>query len=278
MVHRLLMLATVGLLALAGCTSLHQKQGEWIFSPRDGSWGNTTEAVRDMQDVWIDFQSKVTGQPVRLHALWHEGPRPDAPVLMYLHGARWNVTGSAYRIQRMQALGFHVLAVDYRGFGKTSNETPSESMAYEDAQVAWQWLAQHHAQRPRFIFGHSLGGAVAIELATRVHDEQGTIVEGTFTSVPDVFKSMRWGWLPVSGLITQRFESIDKVARIGSPLLVVHGSADRLVLPELGRRLYDAAASPKRFLLVEGGSHHNTNAVGQQAYREALRELFGLRS
>lgn len=278
MIRRLLMLSIAGLLTLAGCTSLHEKQGRWIFNPRDGSWGNTAEAVRDMQDVWIDFKSDVTDKPVRLHALWHEGPRSDAPVLMYLHGAGWNVTGSAYRIQRMQALGFHVMAVDYRGFGKTSNETPSEEMAYEDAHAAWQWLAQHHGQRQRFIFGHSLGGAVAIELASRVQDERGTIVEGTFTSIPDVMRTMRWGWLPVGGLVTQRFESLDKVARIGSPLLVVHGSEDRLVRPELGRRLYEAAVNPKRFLLVNGGSHHNTNAVGQEAYRDALRELFGLKS
>jgi uncharacterized protein len=197
---------------------------------------------------------------------------------MYLHGARWNVTGSAYRIQRMQALGFSVLAVDYRGFGKTSQDTPSEEMAYEDAHAAWQWLAKQHPNTPRFIFGHSLGGAVAIELATQVNDERGTIVEGTFTSIPDVYKTMKWGWLPLGGLITQRFESVAKVARIGSPLLVVHGEQDRLIAPELGRKLFDAAAEPKRFVLVEGGSHHNTNSVGQGAYRQALRDLFGLKT
>jgi uncharacterized protein len=268
--------ASLTLAWTSGCTALHEKQGAWIFNPSQGSWGNSAQAARGMTDVWIDYRSALTDQAVRLHALWAPAPSPNAPVLMYLHGARWNVNGSAFRIQRMQALGFSVLAVDYRGFGKTSQETPSEGMAYEDAHAAWQWLAREHADKARFIFGHSLGGAVAIELATQVSDERGTIVEGTFTSIPDVFKTMRWGWLPVSGLITQRFESIDKVARIGSPLLVVHGANDALVAPALGRKLYEAAAEPKRFVLVEGGSHHNTNAVGQQAYRVALRDLFGL--
>ncbi len=273
---RLLLGLVTSALLLAGCTTLHQKQGEWIFNPRDGSWGGTADAVKGMQDVWIEFKSTVTQQPVKLHALWHPAPTQDAPVLMYLHGARWNVTGSAFRIQRMRDLGFHVLAVDYRGFGKTSQETPSELMAYEDALAAWQWLAAAHPNRPRYIFGHSLGGAVAIDLASHVSDERGTIVEGTFTSIPEVFRTMKWGWLPVSNLITQRFEAINKVAQIGSPFLVVHGSQDTLIKPELGRQLFEAAAEPKRFLLVDGGSHHNTNAVGHAAYRTALRDLFGL--
>lgn len=266
----------LGMALLVGCESLHVKQGEWIFNPRAGSWGGTADAVKDMHDVWIEFESTETKQPVKLHALWHPAAKPDAPVLMYLHGARWNVTGSAYRIQRMRDLGFNVLAVDYRGFGKSSPQTPSESMAYEDARAAWQWLATAHAGKPRFIFGHSLGGAVAIELATQVTDEQGTIVEGTFTSIAEVFRTMRWGWLPLGGFITQRFDAVAKVARIGSPLLVVHGSDDSLIKPELGRQLFDAAVEPKRFVLVEGGSHHNTNAVGHAAYRTALRDLFGL--
>ena len=67
------------------------------------------------------------------------------------------------------------------------------------------------------------------------------------------------------------------MADIGSPLLVVHGSEDRLIHPDLGRRLYEAAKGPKRFVLVEGGSHHTTNAVGQSLYREALASLFQLK-
>jgi uncharacterized protein len=149
-------------------------------------------------------------------------------------------------------------------------------MAYEDAHAAWQWVAQTYPTQPRYIFGHSLGGAIAIELASKVTDEKGTIVEGTFTSIPDVAATMRWGWLPLDVFITQRFDSLKKVALIGSPLLVVHGSNDSLVNPNLGRTLFDAAAQPKRFVLVEGGLHHNTNSVGQPAYKLALAEMFGI--
>ncbi len=277
----------LALAALASCATLAEKQGEWIFQPSDRSWSGGIYAAEGMQDVWIEFDSKLAGKPAKLHGLWLAASPSTAtsdtpvnakvPVLLYLHGARWNVLGSAQRVRRMQELGFSVLVVDYRGFGKSDPSTPSEALAYEDARAAWTWLAARYPDKPRYIFGHSLGGAIAIELASEVTDEAGTIVEGTFTSIPDVFDTMKWGWLPVNGLITQRFESINKVAHIGSPLLVVHGTEDALIKPELGRKLFDAAVEPKAFVLVPGGSHHNTNAVGQPLYRQALMQLFSLK-
>lgn len=278
----LLLLALLTAFALVtGCATLDEKQRTWIFQPSDRSWWRGDEAAQGMKDVWVNFSSRETGQAVKLHGLWLAHPdlarNPQAPVLLYLHGARFNVVGSAFRARRMQELGFSVLAVDYRGFGKSSPELPSETMAYEDARAAWDWLGRQYPGRPRYIFGHSLGGAIAIELAAQVDDEYGTLVEGTFTSIPDVVSSFKWGWLPVGPFITQRFEAVKRVPAIGSPLLVVHGSQDNLIPPELGRKLFDAATGRKAFVLVEGGSHHNTNSVGQAQYRVAINELFGLR-
>ncbi len=277
---RLFVTLFAALALLAGCATLDEKQRGWIFQPSDRSWAGGLSAAQGMDDIWIEFPSQVTGKPVKLHGLWSQNEnftaRKDAPLLLYLHGARFNVTGSAFRARRMEELGFSVLAIDYRGFGKSSSDLPSESMAYEDARAAWDWLGQKYPGRPRYIFGHSLGGAIAIELAAQVDDEAGTVVEGTFTSIPDVVSTFKWGWLPVSLLITQRFEAVKRVPEIGSPLLVVHGGADRLIQPELGRRLYEAATGRKSFVLVEGGSHHNTNSVGQAQYRAALADLFGL--
>ena len=266
---------------ISGCASLDQRQRAWIFQPSDRSWWRGDEAAAGMDDVWIDYASTETRQTVKLHGLWLANAalaqNPNAPVMLYLHGARFNVTGSAFRARRMQELGFSVLAVDYRGFGKSSKELPSEAMAVEDARAAWDWLAREYPDRPRFIFGHSLGGAIAVELAAQVSDEAGTVVEGSFTSIPDVVSAYKWGWLPLGSFITQRFEAVKRVADIGSPLLVVHGSEDSTIPLELGRKLFDAAKGPKRFELVEGGSHHNTHAVGQPQYRVALAELFGLK-
>ncbi len=272
---RLTLVALLSASVLVGCSALHKKQGQWIFSPTDRTWGNTAELASGMEEAFVQFDSRITGKPAKLHVLIN-GNDAAKPMLLYLHGARWNVVGSAWRIERMRELGFNVVALDYRGFGKSDADAPSEDKAYEDAQAAWAWMAQKYPNQPRLIFGHSLGGAIAIDLAAKVNDERGTMVEGTFTSIPDVFSTLKWGWLPVGWMISQRFDASSKVAKIGSPLLVVHGTEDSVISPELGKRLYEAALEPKRFELVQGGSHHNTNSIGQAQYREAIKALFSL--
>jgi len=261
---------------LAGCATLDERQREWIFQPGARTWWGGQAAAEGMQDRWIEFRSEETGEPVRLHALWAPQPQADAPVLLYLHGARYDVRGSAHRMRRMQALGFSVLGVDYRGFGQSSAALPSESMAYEDAAAAWDWLAAQFPAQARYAFGHSLGAAIAVDLATRRDDLRGLILEGGFTSIPDVVSHFKWGWLPVGPLITQRFEAVDRIGRVRAPVLVVHGSADTLIPAELGRALYERAPPPKRFVLVEGGTHHSSSALGREAMRSAMAELFGL--
>jgi uncharacterized protein len=275
----LALLAVLGLGLQVGCATLDERQRGWIFQPGDRTWAGGLAAAQGMADVWIDFTSRLDGSPeapVRLHGLWLPQADPHAPVLLYLHGARYDVRGSAPRMRRMHELGFAVLGVDYRGFGRSTPGLPSEAMALEDARAAWDWVGRQHRQARRFIFGHSLGGAIAVQLASQVGDEAGLIVEGGFTSIPDVVATFRWGWLPVSPLITQRFDAASRVAEVGSPLLVVHGSRDSLIPPRLGQQLFERARAPKRFVLVEGGSHHNANAVGRAQVREALAELFQL--
>ena len=259
-----------------GCASFDEQQRQWIFQPQSATTSQQPGRTQGMDDVWIEYTAPGSAAKVKLHALWLAHAEPRAPVLLYLHGARRNVESSAFRIRQMQALGFSVLAVDYRGFGRSSEGLPSEASVAEDARAAWTWLGQHHAGAPRYIFGHSLGGAIAVQLASEVNDAKGLIVEGTFTSIPDVFETMKWGWLPITPLITQRFDSAAKIERLSVPVLVVHGDADTLIRPELGRALFERAVAPKRFVLVQGGTHYSTNGVGQAQYREALRELFGL--
>lgn len=271
--------ALLTLATLAGCVSLDAQQRKWIFQARSTPAAALADRDDGLDDVWIALPGGSSGGSSgapQLHALWLAGPSADAPVLLYLHGARRNVEGSTLRIRQMQALGFGVLAIDYRGFGRSTDELPSEASVDEDARAAWGWLATRHADRDRYIFGHSLGGAIAVRLASEVGDAKGLIVEGTFTSIPAVFETLRWGWLPISPLITQRFDSADRIARVKAPVLVVHGDADALIRPELGRALFEQARAPKRFVLVEGGTHYSTNRIGSAQYREALRELFGL--
>jgi alpha-beta hydrolase superfamily lysophospholipase len=242
---RLFLVLLLVLSALGGCAVLDEQQRKWIFQPGTRSWVGAG-ATDDLQDVWIDFRSAETREDVRLHGLWLPQADARAPLLLY------------------------------RGFGQSTDALPSETLVAEDAQAAWAWLARQRPGAPRFVFGHSLGAAIAVALAADVGDEAGLIVEGSFPSILDVWGTWKWGWVPVGPFLTQRFDAASRIGQIGSPVLVVHGSDDDLIPPTLGRRLYERAASPKRFELVEGGSHHNTNSLGQAQYRQALRELFGL--
>ncbi len=214
------------------------------------------------------------GNGERLHALWAAAEKAEAPVLLYLHGARWNVTGSVTRIERWRQLGFSVLAVDYRGFGKSSEAAPTESLAYEDAEAAWDYLGRLQPGRPRYVVGHSLGGAIAAELARRRPEAAGVVLEATFTSIGDLAAERLWRYLPIGILLTQRFDTLEKIGEIRAPVLIAHGTEDRIVPFEMGQKLFAAARSPKRFVRVEGGSHHNLSYVGFDEYRRALKELF----
>jgi uncharacterized protein len=272
---RLVLLALLALATLGGCAVLDEQQRKWIFQPGTRSWAGAG-AADDFDDVWIDFRSASSGEAVRLHGLWLAQPDPRAPLLLYLHGAGWEVRSSSPRLRRWHQLGFTVLAIDYRGFGQSTDSLPSEVLVAEDAHAAWAWLAKQRPGAARYVFGHSLGAAIAVQLAADVKDEAGLIVEGSFPSILDVWGTWKWGWVPVGPFLTQRFDAASRIATVGSPVLVVHGGADNLIQPELGRRLYERAAAPKRFELVEGASHHNAGSLGREQYRQALRELFGL--
>jgi pimeloyl-ACP methyl ester carboxylesterase len=199
--------------------------------------------------------------------------------MLYLHGARWNLASSAGRMRRMHELGFAVLGIDYRGFGQSTDELPSEDSAHEDALAAWRWLAARRPGASRYLYGHSLGSAIALRLATEAGaGASGLIVEGAFTSIPDLVSTFKFGWLPVGPLISQRFDSGARIGRLRSPVVFVHGSEDRLVPAELGLALYERAPGPKRFVLVEGGSHHNASGAGIEALRDAVAGLFGIRA
>jgi hypothetical protein len=264
--------AVAAVLVLAGgCAYLSEKQGELIFRPSKQAWRGVNGVDRGFQEHWI-----AVGTQQKLHAWWLEGNAPDSPAVLYLHGARWNLTGSVSRIERWRDLGFAVLAVDYRGFGESSDVAPTEALAYEDAEAAWDYLARMAPGRKRYIVGHSLGGAIATELARRRGDASGLVLEATFTSVRDMIDQSPWGFLPVGLILTQNFDTLSKIGEVKVPVLITHGTRDSIVPVQMGERLYEAAKAPKRFLRVEGAGHHNLSGAAFAQYQAALADLFGV--
>lgn len=256
---------------VGGCAYVHEKQAEWIFRPAKGAWrGYDPERYR-FDEHWIQVAADQ-----KLHAWWLPGERADAPAVLYLHGARWNLTGSVSRIERWRQLGFAVLAVDYRGFGKSSDVAPTEEYAYEDAEAAFDYLAKLAPNRPRYIVGHSLGGAIAAELARRKPEAAGVVLEATFTSVSDMISESPWGFLPVGLILTQRFDTLSKVSELKMPVLITHGTNDSIVPFHMGERLFEAVKAPKRFIKVDGAGHHNLSGTAFSEYRSAIKELFGV--
>ncbi len=265
------------LCAASGCAVVDSQQRHWIFQPGQRTWDVGAQASQGMSDVWIEFASEQEKQAVKLHGLWLPQSDADAPVMLYLHGARWDVRSSAPRMRAMHELGFSVLGIDYRGFGRSSEGLPSEDLMHEDALAAWQWLEQQRPQARRYLYGHSLGSSIAVRLAGSSGNAAGVVLEGAFTSALDVVNTTWWRWLPMERLITQRLDAATHIDKINAPLLVVHGALDSMVSPDLGRALYERAKQPKRFVLIDGGLHHTLTATNQMQYRNAVLDLFNLK-
>ena len=251
-----------------GCAYLSEKQGELIFRPAKETWW---AQVRD--DAYPERWIKVGGNGDKVHAWWLPNENANAPAVLYFHGARWDLRASASRIERWRRLGFSVLAVDYRGFGKSTEIAPSEQSAAEDAEAAWRELVALTPDHRHLIVGHPLGGAIAVELAAKHPEAAGLVLESTFTSVADMVNESPWGFLPVTLILTQKFDALSRIRDVKMPVVIAHGTNDRTVPFRMGERLFAAAPSPKRFIKVEGGTHHNLSGAGFAQYQQALREL-----
>ncbi|PKQ42407.1 alpha/beta hydrolase [Pseudomonas sp. YY-1] len=261
-----------------GCAKLEQTERELVFriEPGTARWFSGLPAgVEDVQ-----LQSPDLTADESLHAWWWPAPRKDAPTLLYLHGSRWNLTGQLFRIEQLHAMGFSVLAVDYRGFGESRGALPSERSVYQDALIAWQHLVRLQPEaNKRFIYGHSLGGAVAVNLAHELASEEeaaqaaGLIVESSFTNLGDVAAAVTNTSLPVRWLLSQEFDSLSKIGDVGIPVLIAHGRDDRYVPSRFSQALFDAASEPKQLLLIDGANHNNSLRMAGNSYRQALQAL-----
>lgn len=268
---RLLSLALACTLLLPGCAWLDLQQRQRIFHPTEEITGTPTDFGFDYEDLWLPVPG--TGQ--QLHGWWIAAADPAAPAILYLHGNGWNIGDSAYHTARLRRIGYSVLAIDYRGFGLSMGDFPSETRVYDDAQVGWEQLkTRQRDPRRRFVYGHSLGGAVAIELAARDPDIGGLIVEASFTSIADLAREVHGlGLLPLDWLLTQRFDSLTKIASVSVPVLFLHGTADVIIPSSMSERLHAAARAPKTLVLVPDAGHSSIAVIGLQRWRQAVQDF-----
>lgn len=244
-------------------------QTRLIFFPSPALAAIPTDVKLSYEEVWLPV---ATG---KIQCWWIPAAKPEAPVLLYLHGNSSNIGDIVGRAQQFHQLA-SVLLIDYRGYGRSSGNFPTEASVYEDAEAAWIYLTKTRQIAPKDIvlYGHSLGGAIAIQLAVQHLEMGGVIVEGTFTSVRAMLDyRMQYQLFPVDWILTQRFDSLRKVRSLQTPILFIHGTADETVPTQMSRELFAAAPEPKQLLLIPKAGHNNTASLPGTQYLQAIQDF-----
>ena len=263
--------------ALGGCAWWDEKERKLVYRPTPGRMADFN-GLRPSDETYFVNVRGTTGTPEKLQIWWLPHADPSAPTLLYLHGTFRNLFRNYPKIEALREAGFAVVAVDYRGWGESEPIVPSQASILADADVAWTELELRQPEpRKRVIFGHSMGGGVAIDLASRKHyrtDYGALIVESTFTSLPDVAAANGVVGTIGSWITRQKFYSIDKIAQVDAPILMMHGDADQTVPVALGRNLRDAAR-PGSVHWVEfaGGTHSWLHREFPEKYQEAVKSV-----
>jgi len=251
---------------------LYFNQAKLIFVPVRQLDATPHEIGLTYEDVFVEV-----GAGQRIHA-WYL-PNRNAAVerprtILFCHGNGGNISHRLDTGEYLTRLGVNVLLFDYRGYGLSDGE-PSEENCYADAEAAYGWLAEVKGVRPAdlFLFGRSLGGAVAIQLAAS-EPCAGVAVESSFTTVADMGQRM-YPFMPIRLLARYRFDALGTIKRLACPVLVAHSPQDEMVPYDMGRALFEAAPEPKVFIELSGG-HNERRYFGSEAYRDGLMRFFGI--
>jgi fermentation-respiration switch protein FrsA (DUF1100 family) len=236
-----------------------------LFLPTPGVDGAIAGLGIEAEEVFL-----TTEDGVRIHAFFVPAPAATRAIL-YLHGNAGNASHRLPLAAVLADLGAHILLLDYRGYGRSEGR-PDEAGVYADARAGLRHLAlERGLEEERVVlFGSSLGGAVAVDLA-QDRNLAGVVLESTWSSLSDTAAKV---FGPIARPLTRgRFDSLGKIPRLRSPLLFFHGDRDDIVPIELGRRLFDAAPEPKAFETLVGAGHNDTLVVGGGAYLARLRRF-----
>jgi len=264
-----------GIAYLSACSYIWVQQKHFIFMPERELKKTPADYHLAFEDLYLKVHSN-SGRVERIHCWWIPADQSSSRYLIYLHGSGLNIGANVSHARRFKELGFSVLLISYRGYGQSDGDFPTEDQVYADAEAAWIYLVEQKKIKPGdiFVYGHSLGGAVAINLAISHPEAKGLIVEATFTSIADMGRRYKlYRLLPIELITHQRFDSINKVNRLQVPVLFIHGTDDRTVPPEMSRELYQRTTSSKQLILISGGGHNNSASVGGDTYLQAVRDF-----
>ncbi len=212
-----------------------------------------------------------------LFAVWvpGAGPRNDV-TLIYCRGQGGNISDSWLRLELLYPTGYNLFVVDYRGFGRSTG-TPSEEGIRIDMRAARAEVITKKGVDPNKLiyYGRSLGGAVAIDLAS-VEAPTVLIEESTFTSIQALITDGAYADVPVSAISTEHWDNLSKIPAITSPFLAMHGDVDDYVPPKYSQQLYDAHPGPKKLVWVTGADHSNVPVVlGKENYSQLITDFVG---
>jgi fermentation-respiration switch protein FrsA (DUF1100 family) len=222
----------------------------------------------------IETVSISTADGLRLNGWWLSSPGTHRTVIFF-QGNRRQASDHALRLRTLVGLGVNALLFDYRGFGRTQGRIHSENDIYRDGQAAWDYV--HRAREipadAIILWGRSLGGAVAVEVARR-QPSGALILESTFFALDEMAR-FHYPWLPTDSLLQFHFRNGDKLIDIRTPIIVLHSPEDGYIPFEQGLRLYEAASEPK--VLIATSGHHLELFDRHPVYRQRLlRQLHRL--
>lgn len=261
----------IGLLVYFGLAALiYFTQDSLVFQPAMDRGFQATPA-----SIGLRFESLTlaTDDGEKLDG-WHLPARPESPprgLVIIFHGNAGNVSHRLDYLRMFHDLGFAALIIDYRGYGRSTGKA-SEEGSYLDAETAWRHATEvlgYPAERI-VLFGESLGGAVATQLAA-ARKPGALVLASSFTSVPDLGAEI-YPWLPIRLLARIRYDSRDRLAHVRSPVLVIHSRQDDIIPFAHGERLFAAAMDPKRFLEIAGG-HNEGFVFGRDAWIRQLDDF-----
>ncbi len=239
----------------------------FIFFPARSSASDLTPAQAGVQveDVFI-----TTSDGVKIHAWWAETPSAERTIL-YFHGNAGNLSLRLPNIGWLQQLPANVLAVDYRGFGRSEGK-PTEVGVYRDAEAAYDYLVNKRKIPPEqiIVLGQSLGTAVAVDVSTK-RSVSALVLEAGFPSARRVAQAM--GLPGVAWIIRSQFDSAAKLKSVRAPVLVAHCRQDSVMPYVLGEELHAAANLPKQFVSYPGDCHEPLYTSDPDGYAARLREF-----